>query len=326
MRSLITGGAGFIGSHLADALLAGGDDVVLYDNFASGNRENIADALAGGAELIEGDIMNRDALARAFSRHRPQRVFHLAAQGEVRRSIEEPGFDAHLNVEGLVNVLEGARSSGTARLVFASSGGSVYGEGDGLDLPLSESNPLRPLCPYGLSKAVGEQYLGLYQRMYGLSSIALRFANVYGPRQNPHGEAGAVAIFGELLLEGSRPTVFGDGRQTRDFVYIDDLVAAILAAADSTVTEPVNLGSGDEVSLLDLLGALERAGREVSGIRSDTEGFEPRFEDGRTGEVRRIAVDPTLAAELFGWTSTTSLDAGLTRTLRELASRQPVTP
>lgn len=319
MRSLITGGAGFIGSHLADALLDRGDTVVLYDDLSSGSQRNIADALAGGAELIEADIMDESAVRRAFDHHRPELVFHLAAQGEVRRSIEDPGFDAHLNVEGLVNVLEAARDSGAARLVFASSGGAVYGEGEGRGLPLDENVPLEPLCPYGLSKAVGEQYLELYRRMYGLDSIPLRFGNVYGPRQNPHGEAGAVAIFGELLLEGKRPTVFGDGRQTRDFVYIDDLVEAILAAADSAVEEPVNLGSGEEVSLLELLHTLAAAGRS-SGVADPNGDFEPVFAPARDGEVRRIAVNPRRAAELLDWTATTPLEAGLAQTLRTLAA------
>lgn len=324
MNCLITGGAGFIGSHLADALLARGDRVILYDNFASGSRENIAGALDRGAELIEADIMDREALSDALARFAPETLVHLAAQGEIRRSIRDPALDARLNVEGLVNVLEASRDAGVSRVVFASSGGAVYGEGEGRGIPLDEETPLEPRCPYGLSKAVGERYLELYRLMHGLGSVALRFGNVYGPRQNPYGEAGAIAIFGELLLEGKRPTVFGDGRQTRDFVYIDDLTEALMIAIDSLGTEPVNLGSGTEVSLLELLEALGQAARSA-GFLNEGDRFDPVFEPGRNGEVRRIALDPARADELFGWSSTTTLDVGLARTLRALASPQAVT-
>lgn len=318
MDCLITGGTGFIGSHLADALLARGDRVVLYDNFASGSRENIAGALEQGAELVEADIMDRETLAGALARHRPERLIHFAAQGEIRRSIRDPALDARLNVEGMVNVLEAARDADVSRVVFASSGGAVYGEGEGRGIPLREGTPFEPRCPYGLSKAVGEQYLELYRLMYGLESVALRFANVYGPRQNPYGEAGAIAIFGELLLEGKQPTVFGDGHQTRDFVYIDDLVEAVVSAIDSAGSEPLNLGSGVEVSLLDLLAALERAGRSAGLIEPD-DRFDPIFEPGRNGEVRRIALDASRAADRLGWTATTPLETGFDLTLRALA-------
>lgn len=317
MKTLITGGAGFIGSHLADGLLERGDEVTVFDNLSSGSRENLTEALERGARLLVGDISDVTALAGAISESRPDIIFHLAAQGEVRRSIEEPAFDATANVVGTVNVLEAARQAGVNRIVFASSGGAIYGEGADLPLPAIESAPLAPLCPYGQSKLGGEGYLDLYRRMYGLSSVALRFANVYGPRQNPKGEAGAVAIFGELLLEGRAPIVFGDGTQTRDFIYIDDLVEAILAASVAALDGPVNLGTGIETSLLELLDALADAGRALNGDRP-TGSFDPVFDEARPGEVRRIAVNPARAGELLGWRPSTDLRDGLEATLRAL--------
>ncbi len=213
-------------------------------------------------------------------------IFHLAAQGEVRRSIEQPAFDATVNVVGTVNLVEAARASGVGRFMLASTGGAIYGEGSGRDLPVAESSSLEPLCPYGLSKLAGEEYLLLYRRMYGLSSVALRFANVYGPRQRPKGEAGAVAIFGELLLEGKRPVVFGDGTQTRDFVYIDDVIKAVLAATDSEMEGPVNIGSGIETSLLELLEGLSGPGRRATAsTRSSTRRSAARSSGSRSTRV-----------------------------------------
>lgn len=317
MKTLITGGAGFIGSHLADGLLERGDEVTIFDNLSSGKQENLADALKRDARLVVGDINDRAALEAVVTKAAPEVVFHLAAQGEVRRSIEEPVFDATANVVGTVNVLEAARHAGVRRIVFASSGGAIYGEGADIGLPAVESAPLAPLCPYGQSKLAGEGYLDLYRRMYGLSSVALRFANVYGPRQNPKGEAGAVAIFGELLLEGRRPVVFGDGTQTRDFVYIADLIEAVLAASIADVEGPMNIGTGEEISLLELLEALAAAGRSFES--GATDGFEPTFDQARPGEVKRISVDPSRAGESLGWGASTSLGDGLVQTLRALS-------
>lgn len=317
VKTLITGGAGFIGSHLADGLLARGDEVTVFDNLSSGKRENLAGGLKSGATLVVGDIRDRAALDRVIVDTRPENIFHLAAQGEVRRSIEDPVFDATANVSGTVNVLEAARCGGARRIVFASSGGAIYGEGAEISLPAVEGAPLAPICPYGQSKLAGEGYLDLYRRMYGLSSVALRFANVYGPRQNPKGEAGAVAIFGELLLEGKQPVVFGDGTQTRDFVYIDDLIEAILTASITDVEGPVNLGTGVETSLLDLLEALAAAGKTLNGDRLKG-SFDPVFDEARPGEVKRIAVSPARAADLLGWRPSTPLKEGLVNTLRSL--------
>ncbi|MCO5314700.1 MAG: GDP-mannose 4,6-dehydratase [Solirubrobacterales bacterium] len=317
MKTLITGGAGFIGSHLADGLLERGDEVTVFDNLSSGKEKNLTGALEQGARLLVGDINDPTALAGAIGEAQPEVIFHLAAQGEVRRSIEEPVFDATANVVGTVNVIEAARVAGVRRIVFASSGGAIYGEGSDLPMPVVESSPLAPLCPYGQSKLGGEGYLDLYRRMYGLSSVALRFANVYGPRQNPKGEAGAVAIFGELLLAGRAPIVFGDGTQTRDFIYIDDLVEAILAASIADLEGPLNLGTGVETSLLELLEALADAGTTLNGDRP-AGSFDPTFDEARPGEVKRIAVNPARAGELLGWSPSTGLRDGLERTLRAL--------
>lgn len=317
MKTLITGGAGFIGSHLADGLVAQGDEVTIFDNLSSGREENLAGVIDRGGKLVVGDINDGQLLEATVADVKPEVVFHLAAQGEVRRSIEDPVFDAHANVTGTVSVLEAVRKAGAQRVVFASSGGAIYGEGSELDLPASETAPQAPLCPYGQSKLVGEGYLDLYRRMYGVSSVALRFANVYGPRQNPKGEAGAVAIFGELLLQGERPTVFGDGTQTRDFVYIDDLIEAVMAASVAEVEGPINLGSGQEVSLLELLSAIEEAGKSMNG-KVGAGNFEPAFDDPRPGEVKRISISPAKAASLLEWHSTTSLEEGLKSTLMAL--------
>lgn len=320
MIILVTGGAGFIGSHLADALLGRGDEVTVLDDFSSGKRENIAGALASGAGLLEGDVLDAAFVSEAVGSVRPEAIVHLAAQGEVQRSIHEPAFDATVNVVGTINLLEAGRQNETGRFVLASTGGAIYGEGSDLELPARESAPLETLCPYGQSKLAGEQYLGLYRRMYALSSAALRFANVYGPRQSPKGEAGVVAIFGELLLNQERPVVFGDGRQTRDYVYVDDVIRAIVSALDSDLQGPVNIGTGLETELLDLIGKMGRAGAALglAGESAET-NFEPVFEAARTGEVRRISIDAALAARELGWTPTTSLDLGLRHTLGSLA-------
>lgn len=317
MKALITGGAGFIGSHLADSLLARGDEVTVFDDLSSGSEDNLADALGKGAELVVGDINDRQKLVETMKAASPDIVFHLAAQGEVRKSMEDPVFDANANVVGTVSVLEAARAADAKRVVFASSGGAIYGEGSAISLPAEESAPTDPLCPYGQSKLAGEGYLGLYRRMYGLSSVALRFANVYGPRQNPKGEAGAVAIFGELLLKGDRPTVFGDGTQTRDFIFIHDLIPAIVAAADADVEGPLNIGTGEEISLLQLLENLARAGRELDGSLPSG-NFEPTFDVARPGEVKRIAVNPDKAHQILGWAPEATLREGLVETLRAL--------
>jgi UDP-glucose 4-epimerase len=310
MRTLVTGGAGFVGSHLLDALLARGDAVTVVDNLSTGRRENLDGALAAGAELAELDIREAAGLAELVAAARPEVVFHLAAQIDVRRSIADPAFDAAVNVGGTANLLEAMRAAGSARIVFASTGGAIYGEGAGQRLPLDEDAPIAPLSAYGQSKFAAEGYLALYERLYGLSGVSLRLGNVYGPRQDPLGEAGVIAIFCGRLRAGGRPTVFGDGRQTRDYIYVGDAVAAALAAADSRASGAVNVGTGIETDVLELARRLA----EIDGAGD----FEPELAPPRAGEVQRIALDASRAERELGWRAETGLDEGLRLTLDSL--------
>jgi UDP-glucose 4-epimerase len=307
MKALVTGGAGFIGSNLVDALLARGDEVTVVDDLSTGRRVNLEQALAAGAELVELDIRDGAALSELSRERQPQRIFHLAAQIDVRKSLEDPAFDAAVNVGGTANVLDAARAGECERVVFVSTGGAIYGEGEGQQLPLSEDAPIAPLAAYGQSKYAGEGYLALYERLYGLSGVSLRLGNVYGPRQDPLGEAGVIAIFCGALKEGRRPTIFGDGTQTRDYLYVGDVVAAALAAADSDATGPINIGTGRETSVLELVEAL----RSLSG----NEDFEAELAPPRPGEVQRIALDAGLAERALGWRAEVGLEDGLRRTL-----------
>jgi UDP-glucose 4-epimerase len=306
MRTLVTGGAGFIGSHLVDALLERGDEVVVLDDLSAGRRENLTAALDRGAKLIAGDIRRASAVREAFTESGPEVVYHLAAQIDVRRSVSDPAFDAGINVDGTVRLLEAARSAG-ARFVFAGTGGAIYGEGEGRELPFTERADCSPVSPYGQSKLAAEGYVELYARLHGLSAVSLRLANVYGQRQDPHGEGGVIAIFCGRLRDGKRPTVFGDGRQTRDYVYVGDVVAAFLAAAESEAGGVYNIGTGVETSVLELV---ERLGRV--GGSSD---FKPRIEPARPGEIQRSVIEAGRALEAFGWRAETALDPGLELTL-----------
>ncbi|HYP55930.1 MAG TPA: NAD-dependent epimerase/dehydratase family protein [Solirubrobacterales bacterium] len=310
MKALVTGGAGFIGSNLVDALLSRGDAVTVVDDLSTGRRQNLDGALAAGAELAELDIRDAAALADVAKRSEPDVVFHLAAQIDVRKSVLDPAFDAAINVGGTANVLEAARRADCPRVVFVSTGGAIYGEGAGQALPLDESTPVAPLAPYGQSKFAGEGYLALYERLYGASGVSLRLGNVYGPRQDPLGEAGVIAIFCGRLLAGERPTVYGDGRQTRDYVYVGDVVAAILAAAGSRVSGPVNIGTGVETDVLELARQL--------GDLGDGADFEPELAPPRPGEVQRIALDAGRAERELGWRAEVSLQEGLKLTLDSL--------
>jgi UDP-glucose 4-epimerase len=246
-------------------------------------------------------------MTAALGARKPEAVYHLAAQIDVRRSVAEPGFDASVNVGGTANLLEAARLAGSRRFVFVSTGGAIYGEGEGQDLPLSEEAPAEPLSPYGQSKLAAEGYVSLYRRLYGLSGVSLRLGNVYGPRQDPLGEAGVIAIFCGRLGQGEPPVVFGDGEQTRDYIYVGDVVAAALAAGDRDVAGAFNVGTGIETSVLGLIERLRRL--------AGAEEFEPEFAPARAGEVQRIAIDPGLAASELGWSASTDLDAGLRLTL-----------
>jgi UDP-glucose 4-epimerase len=310
VRSFVTGGAGFIGSNLVDALLVRGDEVTVVDDLSTGRLVNLEGALGAGAELAELDIRDAAGLAALASERQPQAIFHLAAQIDVRKSIEDPAFDAAVNVGGTANVLEAARAGDAGRVVFVSTGGAIYGEGAGQQLPLDESTAIAPLSAYGQSKYAAEGYLALYERLYGLSTMALRLGNVYGPRQDPLGEAGVIAIFCGLLASGGRPKIFGDGTQTRDYLYVGDVVAAALAASESTATGPVNLGTGREASVLELA--------EILGRLGGSEDFEPEFAPPRAGEVQRIALDAARAERELGWQPTTSLEEGLRLTLQAI--------
>jgi UDP-glucose 4-epimerase len=299
MRTLVTGGAGFIGSHLVDALLERGDDVAIVDNLSTGRRENLAGALAARARLHEASVTDGDAMTAVLTEERPRAIFHLAAQADVRRAVADPAFDAAVNVGGTAVMLDAARAAGVERFLFASTGGAIYGDSD--HLPTPESVPPAPLSPYGASKAAAETYLALYTRLHGLSTCALRLANVYGPRQDPLGEGGVIAIYCHAAHEKRPVRVFGDGGQTRDFVYVGDVVAAFLAAADSAVSGPYNVGTGEETSVLDLVDRL---------------GLEAQFQPERPGEVQCSVLDPGAAREALGWRARVSLDDGLERTMR----------
>jgi UDP-glucose 4-epimerase len=307
MRSLVTGGSGFIGSNLVDALLARGDEVTIVDDLSTGRRENLEEALGAGAELVEADIRDGEAMTDLAQQRAPELIFHLAAQIDVRRSVADPAFDAGINVGGTANVLEAARVAGTRRFVFVSTGGAIYGEGDGKPLPLAEDAAEEPLAPYGQSKLAAEGYLSLYRRLYGLSGVSLRLGNVYGPRQDPLGEAGVIAIFCGKLRSAGAPTVFGDGTQTRDYIYVGDVVAAALAAASSEVGGAFNVGTGRETSVLELVELLSELG--------GSDSFEPQFAPPRHGEVQRIAIDSSRAADELGWRAGTDLRRGLELTL-----------
>ena len=294
MKALVTGGAGFIGSHLVDALLERGDTVAVVDDLSSGRRERVPD----GVPLHVADIADIAPVADA---ERPDAVFHLAAQVDVRKSVADPAFDARVNVAGTAAVLEAARVSGARRVLLASTGGALYGED--VPLPTPEDAPLAPFSPYGASKAAAETYLALYTRLFGLSTMALRFGNVYGPRQDPHGEAGVIAIFAGAAVEGRTVTIYGDGTQTRDYVYVGDVVAGFLAAAGSDATGAVNIGTGVETAVLDLVTAI---------------GVPAEHKPARTGEVARSCLDVERADDVLDWRAQVPLGEGLERTLAAL--------
>jgi UDP-glucose 4-epimerase len=309
VKSLVTGGAGFIGSHLVDALAARGDEVLVLDDFSSGKRENLAAALEAGTQVKELDVADAEAMFGAIGEFGPESVFHLAAQIDVRRSMADPGFDARLNVVGTVNALEAATRAEASKFVFTSTGGAIYGEGGERpdELPFAESAPCAPFSVYGQSKYAAEGYVDLYARTRDLPATILRLGNIYGPRQDPALEAGVVAIFCGLGRDGGRPTVFGTGEQTRDYVHVADVVAALLAAEARDDRGPINVGTGVETSVLELV---ELVGRAFG--RAD---FEPEFAPHREGEVERTALDPAGAAERLGWRAERSIETGLEQTI-----------
>ncbi len=300
MKILVTGGAGFIGSHIVDRYLALGHEVVIVDNLATGRRSNINP----DATFYEISITDAEALREVFETQRPEVVNHHAAQMDVRRSVAEPQFDAETNIIGTLNLLEAGRAVGTRKFIFASSGGAIYGEVE--ELPASEDVPLRPISHYGASKLAGEVYLGLYERLYGIETTVLRYANVYGPRQNPKGEAGVNAIFANMMLRGERPTIFGRGDKTRDYVFIADVVEANVLALERGAGEVLNIGTG-----------VQTTDQEVYDAVAAAVGFDepPIYGDERPGDVRHSCLDASRARAVLGWEPTVEFREGVRRTV-----------
>ena len=298
---IVTGGAGFIGSTLQDALVAAGREVHVVDNLATGHRRN----LNPGARFHELDIRDADGVARVARESGAVSIFHMAAQADVRKAIEDPAFDADVNITGTLAVLEAARLNG-ARVIFAATGGGAYGEYDGLPIPTTEADEPRPMSHYGQSKLAGEAYCALYGRLYGIPSVRLRLSNVYGPRQDPHGEAGVVAIFSGKLIDGDPMRVFGDGLQTRDYVFVGDVVDAFLRAEERGTDMTLNIGTVREVSVLDLVRILG--------------GGDPEFAAARPGELQRSCLDAGRAREVLGWQPSMRVEDGLPLTHEALVA------
>lgn len=305
MRALVTGGAGFIGSTLVDRLLADGHEVQVVDNLSRGRRENIVSAQATGRMTLHVLDITAPGLDAVFAEAAPEVVFHLAAQIDVRESVADPIADAHQNVLGTINVAEAARKAGTRKVVFVSSGGSIYGTPQ--HLPVSEQAPLAPESPYAASKVSGEMYFNTYRRLYGLDCTTLALANVYGPRQDPHGEAGVIAIFAAALLNGHPTAVFGDGGNTRDYVYVGDAVSALVAAAGHHGSgQRFNIGTGVQTSDR----ALHRLVAAAAGVEDA-----PEFAPARLGDLRASALDSTLSQRELGWYPQVELTEGISRTV-----------
>ena len=309
MRALVTGGAGFIGSTLTDRLLDKGHEVAILDNFSSGKEANLVSARKAGAAFkeIEHDIRAEDT-RKVVADLKPEVVFHLAAQIDVRISVSDPVLDAQINIIGGLNVLEGARDAGVAKMVFASSGGTIYGAADDSLLPLDEDVKQQPLSPYGISKAAFGNYLHGYSDLHGMASSTLALSNVYGPRQDPHGEAGVVAIFSQRLLRGEPCTIFGDGKATRDYTYVDDIVSAFVASATAG-SGLYNVGTGVETSATQLYELLAKA----AGV--DTA---PGYAPARTGELQRSSLDSSRLTADTGWKPTVDIAEGSQRVLEAI--------
>lgn len=311
---LVTGGAGFIGSHLADRLLAEGYRVVVIDDLSTGRFENVADARTsapGRFEFHRLDLLD-GAFDAVVAKHLPECIFHLAAQMNVRASVIDPFHDARVNVLGTLAVLEAARRHGVRKVVFTTSGGCIYGEPYEHELPVREDYPGYAHSPYGASKRCGEEYLRTYRSLYDVTWTSLALANVYGPRQDPRGEAGVVAIFAERMLAGLPVVIYGDGEQTRDFVYVDDVVHAFMLAMHRGDDERFNIGTGERTSV----NALYRALAATAGY-----GAQPVSAPERSGELRHNALDCGKAAQLLGWRPWTTLAEGLATTLAGASGR-----
>lgn len=306
MKVLVTGGAGFIGSHVSDAFVAAGHDVVVLDDLSSGKRSNVP----AGAGFHQVDVQDHEAVAAVMLAEKPQVLCHHAAQMDVRRSVADPAFDARVNLLGLLNLMEAGRANGLQRVILASTGGAIYGEQD--VYPAPESHPTNPLSPYGVAKLASERYLYFYSQQYGIPYVALRYANVYGPRQNPHGEAGVVAIFIEKMLRGEQPVINGEGLQTRDYVFVGDIVRANVAAIDADFCGALNLGTGVETDVNTIFRSLVALG-----------GFDTpeQHGPGKPGEQQRSVIDASRARDVLGWAPEVSFSEGLSRTLAYFRDR-----
>jgi UDP-glucose 4-epimerase len=300
VRILVTGGAGFIGSNVADRFLALGHEVAVFDNLSSGFREFVSPK----AKFYEGDLADAAAVDRAIGDFRPDVVDHHAAQIDVRKSVVDPVFDARVNVLGSIGMMQACSKHGVRKVVYASTGGALYGEGR--QLPATEDHPVNPEAPYGASKHTVEHYLYIWKLLHGLDYTVLRYPNVYGPRQNPHGEAGVNAIFIGLMLTGKRPRIFGDGTAVRDYLYVGDVVEGNVLALEKGSGEMVNLGTGVGTSVNDIV-------RELQAITGFTE--DAIYDDARPGEVQRIYLDASRAKRVLGWTPQVTFADGLRRTV-----------
>lgn len=305
MKILVTGGAGFIGSHVADALLAEGHTVHILDDMSGGQIENVpAQATLHRMDICSATVHN------LFAQEQFEVLYHLAAQMDVRKSVADPVFDANVNVLGFLNLMEAGRTHGLQKVIFSSTGGAIYGEP--AYVPQDEAHPEHPLSPYGITKLVTEKYLYFYEQTYGIRYVSLRYANVYGPRQNPHGEAGVVAIFTKLMLQGGRPFINGDGKQTRDYVYVDDVVRANVAALPYSESGIFNIGTGVETDVVTLFRILN------THTKADVE---ETHAEGKPGEQRRSVLGYAHAQEALGWQPTVPLTDGLAHTVDWFAER-----
>jgi UDP-glucose 4-epimerase len=308
MKILVTGGAGFIGSHTVDALVASGQhQVSIIDNLSAGKRHQVNAA----ARFHEIDLRDADAVKRVIAAETPEVIVHLAAQMDVRRSVADPAFDAQVNVVGFLNLIESARQHGLRRVIFSSTGGAIYGEQE--TFPAPEDHPLHPVSPYGITKMATEAYLFFYKVQYGIDYTALRYGNVYGPRQDPHGEAGVVAIFCGRMLEQKPCSIYGDGKQTRDYVFVGDVARANIAAANSNVSGAINIGTGIETSVNDLYHTL---GTVADVTRA------PEYGPARPGEQSRSVISPARAAQLLNWRPQVDLAHGLDQTFTYFKDRK----
>lgn len=300
MRILVTGGAGFIGSHLVDAFLDDGHDVAVLDNFSTGLDDNVRSE----ARLFRTDIRDAGAVDAAFADFRPDVLCHQAAQLDVRRSVSDPAYDADVNIVGTLRLFQAGLRNDLTKVIFASSGGAIYGEPE--VTPTSEEHPIAPISPYGVAKYAAERYLHYYQVVYGLPYVALRYANVYGPRQNPHGEAGVISIFAERMLRGMQPLINGDGCNTRDYVYVRDVVEANRLSLREDAAGPYNVGTGIET---DVNGIFRRLNQLTGANMAETHAEE------RKGEQRRSCLDYSKIERVLGWSPRMGLDDGLARTV-----------